>query len=86
MLSLTDQTGRRVAAAALRNCFYLAPIGVLAFAGTVLSPLSQSITNTDLMKQPRLADMVNEDFLPFNFTVLLPYLHCNYRIFTVCTL
>jgi len=35
MLSLTDQTGKRVAAAALRNCFYLAPIGVLAFAAGV---------------------------------------------------
>lgn len=33
MLSLVDSTGRRTAAAALRNCVYLAPIGFLAVAG-----------------------------------------------------
>ena len=33
MLSLADKTGKRVAGAAVRNCLYLAPIGLLAFAG-----------------------------------------------------
>eukprot|EP00959_Pyramimonas_sp_CCMP1952_P451469 9452494-Pyramimonas_sp.AAC.1 len=27
--------------------------------------------------------MANEDFLLYNFTVLLPYLHCDYRILPV---
>eukprot|EP00242_Pyramimonas_sp_CCMP2087_P011931 CAMPEP_0198205786 /NCGR_PEP_ID=MMETSP1445-20131203/9321_1 /TAXON_ID=36898 /ORGANISM="Pyramimonas sp., Strain CCMP2087" /LENGTH=262 /DNA_ID=CAMNT_0043878215 /DNA_START=459 /DNA_END=1244 /DNA_ORIENTATION=+ len=35
MLSLKDTTGKRVAAAALRNCIYLAPVGLLAFAAGV---------------------------------------------------
>ncbi len=30
MLSLLDPTGKRVAACALRNCFYLFPLGILA--------------------------------------------------------
>lgn len=38
MLSINDATGRRTAATALRNCFYLAPLGFLAaYCGTTSS-------------------------------------------------
>ncbi|KAL6779879.1 COX10 [Auxenochlorella protothecoides x Auxenochlorella symbiontica] len=38
MLSLLDPTGKRVAACALRNCFYLFPLGILAAWLGVTSP------------------------------------------------
>ena len=41
MLSLADATGKRTAACALRNCFYLMPLGFLAVAaGTASAPFA----------------------------------------------
>eukprot|EP00976_Prorocentrum_cordatum_P081648 1184499-Prorocentrum_minimum.AAC.4 len=51
--------------------------------GHILTRKQPSASPKSVQTKVGQYSMANEDFLPYNFTVSLPYLHCNYRILPV---